>query len=297
MSQYEDQIAKLILQGALEESGQVLPELEIPVLDAQSGDLFFLPGPGARPQQGAFSLLGRMTRERCLWEPYSQTPGRELLTRGCLRKQMQLYHNFCLEAERKELPLPPLQQMWVVSPGRPNTVLEVFGCQPLAGYPAGFHTMAAGFAVGIVVLSELPRTTETILLRLLGGPRMRQEALAEMRRLPEDEADRKELASTITRAGFMIERDPKLPRQDKDDFMNAVNAEFESFKQSLIDKGIERGIDKGRAQSVVDILELRGIPISNKARARILACADLDVVRGWLARALAATSTDELFAD
>ena len=40
MAQYEDLIAKLILQVALEDHGRVQPEMEIPFLDAQGADLY-----------------------------------------------------------------------------------------------------------------------------------------------------------------------------------------------------------------------------------------------------------------
>jgi hypothetical protein len=73
--------------------------------------------------------------------------------------------------------------------------------------------------------------------------------------------------------------------------MSSVHAEFERFKQSLIDQGIEKGIGK----SVLQVLEARGVPVTGEARLRILSCTDLETLQGWLVRALQVSSADELF--
>ena len=101
MTQSEDLIAKLILQGALEDSGQVSIEQEIPMLDGQSADLCYTPGPGPRNQAPAFVLINQMTRDPCTLEPCSRTPSRTVLARGCFRKQFQHFHNDCLDAEHR----------------------------------------------------------------------------------------------------------------------------------------------------------------------------------------------------
>lgn len=153
----------------------------------------------------------------------------------------------------------------------------------------------------MVVLSELPATSETILLRLLGPSEMRQRALAELHELPLQDPDRHVLLSTIGKVRFMIERDPKLPQEAKEELMTAMHAEFEQFKQTLIEKGVEKGIEKGigkgKAQAVIEVLEARGVAVPEGARARILSCTDLTALRRWLTGALRVQSVDELFAE
>jgi hypothetical protein len=45
------------------------------------------------------------------------------------------------------------------------------------------------------------------------------------------------------------------------------------------------------------VLGRRGIAVSDAVRERVMGCADLGVLREYLARAVTATSAEELFAD
>ncbi|OHV60837.1 hypothetical protein BCD48_40455 [Pseudofrankia sp. BMG5.36] len=52
-----------------------------------------------------------------------------------------------------------------------------------------------------------------------------------------------------------------------------------------------------RSRSVLAVLEERGVPVSDAARERILACGDLDRLDTWLRRAITATSVDDVIRD
>jgi hypothetical protein len=62
-------------------------------------------------------------------------------------------------------------------------------------------------------------------------------------------------------------------------------------------EGLARGKAEGKAEAVLDILQDRGLVVSETQRARVLSCSDLNLLRHWLRRALSVQSTDELFAD
>lgn len=52
---------------------------------------------------------------------------------------------------------------------------------------------------------------------------------------------------------------------------------------------------RGRAEAVLEILRLRGLSVTEEQRERILGCKDLAVLGRWLARAVTAAATDEVF--
>ena len=54
---------------------------------------------------------------------------------------------------------------------------------------------------------------------------------------------------------------------------------------------------RGRAESVLVVLEARGIAVTDEQRQEILGCRDLDRLNGWLRRAALAASADELMAE
>ena len=62
-------------------------------------------------------------------------------------------------------------------------------------------------------------------------------------------------------------------------------------------KGQAKGEAKGEAKSILRLLEMRGIPISETQRTRVTSCTDLDTLDRWLERAFRATETERLFDD
>ena len=58
--------------------------------------------------------------------------------------------------------------------------------------------------------------------------------------------------------------------------------------------GKAEGKAEGKPESLLAILEARGLPVAARQRARILACGDLDILGGWITRAVSIASTREL---
>jgi hypothetical protein len=57
-----------------------------------------------------------------------------------------------------------------------------------------------------------------------------------------------------------------------------------------------RIISQGEAKAMLEVLDARGIPVSDEERMRIMACTDPDQMRVWVRRAVTAQSVEELFA-
>ncbi|MFJ8599515.1 zinc ribbon domain-containing protein [Streptomyces shenzhenensis] len=79
----------------------------------------------------------------------------------------------------------------------------------------------------------------------------------------------------------------------------------EQVREEGREEGLELGLERGRAEgkaegkaeSVLRILELRNIPVSQPIRDRVNASTDLDQLETWVRRALHATNADELFVE
>jgi hypothetical protein len=82
------------------------------------------------------------------------------------------------------------------------------------------------------------------------------------------------------------------------DAMISQKYEFQSdFALRYIAEGKAEGKAEGRASSVIGVLEARGIAMSPEARARILACTDLDVLDDWVRRAVRVEHAEELIGE
>lgn len=62
-----------------------------------------------------------------------------------------------------------------------------------------------------------------------------------------------------------------------------------------VKQGVKQGIAEGRAAAVLDLLELRRLPVPAPLRERVLATRDEPLLRRWLARALTVRSAEQLF--
>ena len=161
--------------------------------DTQYIDAWCEPDPARAHERAKLGLLGRMTEEACALEPYHEPPDEEELL-GCVRKQLTWHHALTKKARAanpgaKMVDLPP---QWILSAGRPAKVMERFELTPMGGdWPAGFYTAVRWLRLRLVVISELPRTPETLLVRLMGAGVTFREALEDFDALPADDPVRR----------------------------------------------------------------------------------------------------------
>jgi hypothetical protein len=81
-----------------------------------------------------------------------------------------------------------------------------------------------------------------------------------------------------------------------EELMASGNYEFQSdFAKKHQAKGRAEGEAKGRAEAILEVLEARGLRVSDEARARILACTDGAQLNTWLRKAATATTVDQVF--
>ena len=118
----------------------------------------------------ASSILGEVA---CL-ELFSGAPSVEAVARS--RRKHLGFRGGALER--------PWPWLWVLCAGRPDALLASDAWEPLAGGPAGFYALRTVEPVRIVVLPELPRSPETLFLRLMGRASTLRAALDELEAMP-----------------------------------------------------------------------------------------------------------------
>lgn len=68
------------------------------------------------------------------------------------------------------------------------------------------------------------------------------------------------------------------------------------FARKYIAEGEAKGEAKGEANSILTVLDARGIAVSEQVRETITSCDDLDQLQKWLRRALEVVEAEELLA-
>lgn len=115
-----------------------------------------------------------------------------------------------------------------------------------------------------------------------------------LRDLQERDEDTAEKLIELTLQGL-----EKTPAADLWRELMAVDLSFfqSSVADELRDEGRAQGIVQGKAETIVLLLERRGIELSGEDRERVMSCENLEVLERWFDRAITATSATEVFAE
>lgn len=286
-----DQIGKRILRGALGPGGLVANQLEVPSADAQAVDTWFEPAPGREAFLERAGLLGRLASGPSMFEPFHDTPGVDDL-RDCIRKQLAIDHDRVLEARKRGLPRPPFPKLWVFCSGRPEGILKGYGLTPIPSFPAGFYEGPEALGVGVVVLRELPRDRDTLLLRLMGAGAVLNEALAELARLPEDAWEREVAIPALLAVRIEITHDSR-DESEREYLMSTQNL-YEEWERKIREQerkeghkegrkeGLERGLEQGQKKTLIMLYEARFGAIPRALDDAIKAVHDTATLERWL---------------
>ncbi|WP_437998715.1 hypothetical protein WMF26_00685 [Sorangium sp. So ce185] len=299
MHNRSDQFAKSMLRDGL--SLVSAAETEVEVLAAtQKIDVYSVPDPARDAERARMGLLGELAAEPSLFEPFHGTPSLRQVRR-CLRKQLTWHHELERRArtaasavapdeDADASPQPPVAfpALVVISPGRPETVLDAYRCEP--AQPGVYHAVP-GLVTRVVVLAELPRTRATLMLRLLGSGRVLRDALADLAALPDD-AWEKSIATPLL---IHFRLGTEEPASDKEDEVSAeIRAWVEEYERKLRAEARAEARAEEAARAVLTALRVRGIAVPDVARERILVEKDPETLERWLERAIVAASLAEV---
>ncbi|WP_437480762.1 hypothetical protein WME75_36240 [Sorangium sp. So ce1014] len=299
MHNRSDQFSKNLLRDGL--SLVSAAETEVEVLAAtQKIDVYSVPDPARQAERAAMGLLGELSAEPSLFEPFHRTPSLRQI-RHCLRKQLTWHHELERRARSaagsvvpdEDAAAPPqpavhFPALVVIGPGRPETVLDAYRCEPVQ---PGVHQAVPGLAMRVVVLAELPRTRATLLLRLLGSGRLLREAVADLAALSDD-AWEKSVAAPLLVHFRLGTQEPTI--DEEDDVSAEIRAWFEEYKQQLRAEAQKEGRAEEAARAVLTALRVRGIAVPDVARERILAEKNTEILERWHERAVVAASLAEV---
>lgn len=241
-------------------------------------------------QDTGLPLLQRMsTQGTCLFEIFYNTPGISDLD-PCIRKQLTYHHDQTLRAGRSQNPRPDKPHLWILSSGRPESILSHYEARPMNGWPRGFWQTRAIDAIHIVVINNLPSIRDTLFLRLLGrGPTLRQ-ALDEFHALPTDSVEHRHAAHVLLAFEDTLPQDSSR----KEEPVSPLQEVRQMFAQKQEDARME-GMQQGKQEFLIGLLEERFVELPARF-ARKVERADGPQLEVWGKRVLSAQAIEEIFA-
>ncbi len=288
-----DHLAKQIGKAALTPSGVTSAHDEI-APETQHTDLRHEPDPARKAERDRLGLLGRIASVVCLIEIYGHAPSAEEF-RACLAKHIAFWQKRAREArahnrkrrqqrQRPDAFLDP--SLWIIAAGSPTALLTKLKLEPARGWPAGVYFFGDDvLRVGIVVASKLPRNRSTILVRLMAAGPLLTPAIEDLARLPRKAHERAVAERILLDLQHALRQQPSRNPDEKEFIV--------TMQRSWEDARIE-GRTEARADAVLAVLRVRGIPVPATARKRILAEKDLQRLERWHEKAILATSIEEV---
>jgi len=182
-----DQFAKDYLDQLLSPIGTVETSRDI-AGEVREVDVYFTPTSISNDYLLSLGLLGRFATTSAVFEPFRNavTPSQ---IRSCLSKLFDLYAELERRARRDSASLNPseLPRLWILTPTASTRLLAGFGAvSNEQNWLSGLYFLPEYLKTALVVIHQLPRTPETLWLRLLGKGTVQQQAIQEITALPEN---------------------------------------------------------------------------------------------------------------
>ena len=129
--------------------------------------------------------------------------------------------------------------------GRPDSALAALPFVTSVGWPRGFYDLGVALPLSIVVLSELPETSDTLALRMMGAGLTLRRALLDLRETPPS-GERDALVRRVVELQHDRSARGVWSPQDEDELMKSL-----PFVEELERRCRSEGRTEGRSEGTL----------------------------------------------
>jgi hypothetical protein len=235
-----DQFAKDCLEELLTPYGQVKPAQKVSS-ETREIDLMFIPNTPLATLSQDLGLLGRLGETTAIFEPFRNPVVPEEIC-SCLLKALEVREGIQRQAKRKNSPNETisLPYLWILTPTASASILEGFRAILEENWSAGVYFLPYYLRTAIVVIHQLPKTPETLWLRILGKKKVQQEAIDELEELPSDNVWRERILELFYQLRENLNLNQSLAADDRELVMRLQPLLQEKLAQ-VEQQGMERG--------------------------------------------------------
>ncbi|MBW4601263.1 MAG: DUF4351 domain-containing protein [Calothrix sp. FI2-JRJ7] len=250
-----DEFAKDYLKELLSSIGNVDPSRKV-ASEIQEIDVYYTLDPqGAIDEQKKriLGLLGRFATTAAIFEPFrnAATPSE---IRGCTNKLFDIFAEIERKAKREKTKVieAELPRLWILSPTASKSLLKGFGAKLDEEWINGVYFCDDYWKTVIVAIHKLPRTPETLWLRVLGRGKIQTQAVAELQALPADNPLRNVALDLLSNLKTILEVRQDQNKEDKS-FLMQLSPIYEQH----LAEATERGVQQGQRVIVENLLTAR----------------------------------------
>jgi hypothetical protein len=212
-------------------------------------DIYFVPNAYSQIHKEILGLLGRFTETKALIEPFRNPPTKSEV-RSCSTKLFDTCSRFEREAKRNDTSVDEdsLPRLWILAPTASKDFLKGFRSEldePTWG--SGIYFFGESWRGAIVVIHQLPVTSETLWLRLLGKGRVQQQAIEEVQALDINNPLRSKAIDLLANLKTTLELNKGLDVEDRELIMQ-LSPIYEQRLAEATQQGVQQGVQQGIQQ-------------------------------------------------
>jgi hypothetical protein len=250
MSEFpHDDFAKAYLTELLSVIGTARPNRPFKA-ETQTADLWFELNPKLRSQRHRLGLLGELLTRDSLIEVF-RNPATPTEIRTCQSKFSRLEHELIRKTKRRSklISEDDLPYIWLMMPTASAEIRQ--GFHAMATAHPGIYEFGKFQHMGLIVLHQLPKTQDTLWLRILGRSGEQQRAIEEFAQQSSKNNLYASIEELLADYRASLESRKSITPEDEELIMNLSAAYLkkqQEWKQEGIEQGIERGIEQGIEQ-------------------------------------------------
>ena len=252
-----DQFAKDYLEELLKPLGEVQAPRRV-AGEVREIDVWFAPKPQPTLLPSVLGLLGRLASRPCLLEPFRNAPTPSQI-RSCLSKLFDVHAELERQAKREKTSVQEanLPWLWILSPTASVPLLDGFKATlDEDNWLRGVYFLGDSFKTALVVIHQLPRTEETLWLRILGKGTVQKQAIIELAALPEGNPLRASALESLASLRLSLVASENLDEEDRELFMNLSPA-YLQWREETLQEGMQSGRQAERRATIENLLLVR----------------------------------------
>jgi Domain of unknown function (DUF4351) len=250
-------------------------------------DVYFTPQPHVIKTE-ELGLLAKLAANSVVFEPFRNSVKIPQI-RACMSKLFDLHQALIKEAKKDkqpELAEDNLPMLWILTPTLSAPILEGFGAKlDLENWEEGVYLMPAHLKTGMIVIHQLPKTPETLWLRILGKGRVQEQAIQEVAALPAQHPQRANVLDLLGNLKVILEARANIEPEEQELIMQLSPLYLEKIQAAELvgeQRGEQRGERRGEVKEAQSLIlrqlnrRVGNISIDLETRVKALQLAQLE---------------------
>ena len=154
-----------------------------------------------------------------------------------------------------------LPKVWILTPTASKSILNSFNAIPdEENWGQGVYFLGESAKTAIVVIHQLPRIPETLLLRLLGKGNVQKQAINELQEQSPDNSIRAKAIDAVLSLRSILEITQNQNQDINEEDRELVMALSPIYLQQLEDakqEGVQEGVERGVRIMIENLLQIR----------------------------------------